>query len=511
MSMDRPNHSGVCVGKVKSVQGISASIQLTEDVNAQDVLEFREKDRPLYDFTVKNETKKGMILTTNFMKGSGIQPGNLVYRTKNNSLLDLLNETYMKQEIKEKIDGYFEARKGEPVRFTLVKGKHSAELTGDIVDAAMNQPTTVDKIEKQLRKMNDTPYSFEHLEIYADEDVFLPVGKLNEIRRNAVAALTEVITSSYRREEPVPFHLAHVEEEADGATPQITVGIHDLSQLSVVLEYEKCHNIYLDINCVDFKQLETVVVQIHESGKKVYLVMPHIFRREARDLFNKHKKELIAANLDGFVVKSLEEFVFLKELLTNAGCYEEKELITDYNVYVMNKEAKAFWREQGIKHYTSPLELNQMELMNLGCEGSDLFVYGRIPLMISAQCVIKNVGKFCEMGNRVIGDVSKEYPDGTKRFEMIDRCQKSFFVRNHCKFCYNTIYNGDCISLLDQVEEVLKLNPKTVRIDFTFETEEEIQNVMEAYIRAYVDMDFSRIAEKEGKNLTRGHFKRGII
>ena len=45
----------------------------------------------------------------------------------------------------------------------------------------------------------------------------------------------------------------------------------------------------------------------------------------------------------------------------------------------------------------------------------------------------------------------------------------------------------------------------------TFETEEEIQNVMEAYIRAYVDMDFSRIAEKEGKNLTRGHFKRGII
>lgn len=514
MSMDRPNHSGVCVGKVKNVQGIRAAIQLDEDVNAQDVLEFREADQPLYDFTVKNDTKKGMILTTNFMKGSGIQPGNLVYRTKNNSLLELLRESYMKNEIKESMDGFFEAKIGQPMKFTLVHGEFSATVTGDVVEGAMNQPTTVEKIQKQLQKMNDTPYMLDHLEIQADNGIFLPVGKLNELRRNAVQELTNTITSSYRRGEPMKQEFVEAKQELNEdelLRPEFTVCVHSLDQLSTVLKYKECNNIYLDINCVEFARLESVAQQIHEHQKKAYLVMPHIFRREAKELCLKHKEELLTNYLDGYVIKSLEEYMFMKELLIEKGSLLEKELITDYNVYVMNQEAKEFWREHGISHYTSALELNQSELQNLGCVGSDLIVYGRIPLMISAQCVIKNVGKFCEMGNRVIGDVEKEYPDGTKKFEMIDRCQKSFFVRNYCKFCYNVIYNGDCISLLDQAEEVLGLNPKAVRLDFTFETREEIDTVMQAYIRAYVEKSMDRITEKEGKNLTRGHFKRGIL
>lgn len=523
MSMDRPNHSGVCVGKVKSVQGISASIQLNEDVNAQDILEFREADQPLYEFTVKNAANKGDTIQTNFMKGSGIRPGNLVYRTKNNSLLEMLAESYVKGECKEKIQGYFHAVKGQPVMLTLIKDDISIVTTGDVVEAAMNQPTTVDKIEKQLRKLNDTPFIFEHLEISADEDIFLPVGKLNEVRREAVRSLIEAITSSFRRSEPISqtseeFFYQDSAESDRGAVhedevtkPEITVCIHNLKQLPVITEFKECNNIYLDINCVEFAEIATTVDTIHQAGKKAFLMMPHIFRKEAKDLCDKHKAELLCEDLDGYVLRSLEEYSYMVELLKENGSFDKKELILDYNVYIMNREAKEFWKEQGITHYTTALELNSTELRRLGCEGSDMIVYGRIPLMVSAQCVIKNVGNYCEMGKRVIGDTNKEYEDGSAKFELVDRFQKSFFVRNHCKFCYNTIYNGDCLALLSNAEEILGLRPRAVRLDFTFENASEIRKIMTSYIHGFSIQDNWATSEKEGKNLTRGHFKRGIL
>ena len=524
MSMDRPNHSGVCVGKVKSVQGISATIQLTEDVNAQDILEFRQAEQALYDFTVKNDAKKGTQLTTNFMRGSKIAVGNLVYRTKNNSLLDSLAESFMSQECKEKIQGYCTAIKGQPLMLTLIKGDHSIVSMGEIVEAAKNQPTTVDKIEKQLNKLNDTPFVFDHLEVTADEDVFLPVGKLNELRREAVRVLQEAITDAYRRGEPVALNetefdyseldragMGHITEGASLEAPELTVTIHEMRHLKTVLEFEECKNIYIDINCIEFNELESTAELIHGYGKKAFLMMPHIFRKETKDLFLRHQKEVVSPALDGYVIRSLEEFQFMKEMLVEEQCFDEKELILDYNVYIMNREAKEFWREHGIHHYTTPMELNSTELERLGCEGADMIVYGRIPVMVSAQCVIKNVGGYCEMGKRVIGDPKREYKDGTKRFELIDRVNKSFYVRNHCKFCYNTIYNGDCIALHDDAEEILAYHPRAVRLDFTFETESEVRKVMQTYIQSFIYPSAEKMDWKGNKKLTRGHFKRGIL
>ena len=131
--------------------------------------------------------------------------------------------------------------------------------------------------------------------------------------------------------------------------------------------------------------------------------------------------------------------------------------------------------------------------------------------MVSAQCVIKNVGNYCEMGKRKFGDSSMEHRDGSEKFELVDRFQKSFFVRNHCKFCYNTIYNGDCIALSQNADEILEMNPRAIRLDFTFESDAEIEKIMSLYISAFLLQNPVLEDGIEGKNLTRGHFKRGIL
>ncbi|QHQ62485.1 hypothetical protein Ana3638_18255 [Anaerocolumna sedimenticola] len=100
ISLNRPNHSGVFIGKVTDVKGNKAVILLSEDINTQDVLEIRNSSENLYEFTVKSDNNKGNRIETNFHRGSNIKPGNTVYRTKNNRLLKDLAEEYLKYEKK---------------------------------------------------------------------------------------------------------------------------------------------------------------------------------------------------------------------------------------------------------------------------------------------------------------------------------------------------------------------------------------------------------------------------
>ena len=109
-------------------------------------------------------------------------------------------------------------------------------------------------------------------------------------------------------------------------------------------------------------------------------------------------------------------------------------LVADAMLYVMNGKAKQFFREFGVEEFTAPYELNAKELSVLGLEDMALPVYGRLPLMVSAQCVKKNTKEECD-----------------KMMEplyLTDRKQKKLPVLNFCCFCYNVVYGYECLSLL---------------------------------------------------------------
>ena len=93
--------------------------------------------------------------------------------------------------------------------------------------------------------------------------------------------------------------------------------------------------------------------------------MPHIFRKTTYDYFkdniDKGNSVLTSDSLDGFVIRNLEEYSFLKNYLN----YNNKEIITDYNLYIMNEEAGKMWQELGVYKFTGPMELNKYELKEL--------------------------------------------------------------------------------------------------------------------------------------------------
>lgn len=489
MSMQRPNNNGIQVGEIIKTSGNTAEFLLSKEIQSQDLLEFRGKSGDTYEYTVKLPEKSGEKVSAKFMRDLKFLKGDPVYRMKNQRLLESIQEKYIENDQKIPITGTLKALLNQPLELELVNGTHRIMLMGDIVQEAKNQPITEEKIKSQLMKTNTTKYEFKELSIQMDSQIFVPVGWLNELRRGAIQALeTALLKEHHRNLEQTSSTLANYQPRE--GRMGICVTVSNEKQLQTILSFDEVEAVYIRLEGVPIEEIATLISIAQEKEKKVYLLLPHIFRSQTYKQFtNAMKKEggQPFSMVDGFVIRNFEEYEWIME-----QGLEDKDLILDYNLYVMNQEAKEFWHEKGISHFIASVEQNYKELKQLGIYDSDLLVYGYVPLMVSAQCLVDNT----------VGCTKKE-----SIYELTDRYKKSFKVYNHCKFCYNTIYNEIPLSLLSQSKEVLSLHPDRLRLDFIMESPSEVKDILIAFIEVF------RNGKKEKldlKHYTKGHFKRGV-
>lgn len=138
------------------------------------------------------------------------------------------------------------------------------------------------------------------------------------------------------------------------------------------------------------------------------------------------------------------------------------------------------------------MELNEKELLKRGCAGSELFAYGYQPLMVTAGCIHKTMNRCSHR---------------EETWELVDRYQKEFPVKNYCRFCYNVIYNADPLSLLGNAKEAARLTPKSLRLSFTLEDAGTVKQT----IRQFADVFcHGKEAEPLKGTFTKGHLKRGV-
>ncbi len=538
MSLARPNHSGVYVGEVTLVKGNLVTISLKESVNAQDILEIRGGEEEAgYEFTLKDGRRKGEALTTNVgripterNKGKAdlraIDKGAAVYRTKNNELLNRITEAYLAKDRKRGITGRLTARLGEELTLTLSDQEISVTVAKELVQEARKQPMTREKLTAPIEKLGDTLFYLQELKVQADENIFVPVAWLNELRREAVEKLQSAIHASYQRRKVTPaeanpitdrmeegrdFHQAELniasavqvntntEEITFGnsvnSDPGICISVRTREQFWEALRYREVTSIYGDYEGFEREEIQRMAQSCEATGKGFYLMLPHICRQSTYQGLTKGLRNLWdSAGLRGYLVKNLEEIALLLSLQREG--YGAKEIILNHNVYVFNKEAKEFYQEMGINHFTAPLELNAKELKALGIFDCDMMVYGYMPLMVSAQCLHESTGG-CTRNK--VGEQGKDY--------LIDRMGKKFYVQSNCNGCYHVILNGQCLSLLRYAREIKALKPRNVRLDFTIETAKETGDVISAFISGYLN---DRNTELLTQNLTAGHFKRGV-
>lgn len=420
------------------------------------------------------------------------------FRQENRELYQYLDKTYVEAEVKEPVQGFARVCEGEPLQLTL---QYEDPLTGEsrmaggigaVVQTAVKQPMSKERIEKQLGKTGNTPYYFENLEVETGGSPFVPVQELNELRRSAFEQLTEEILRPYRREIPENRQsqktLFENKKGNKTALYHIHVSVEHPAQLKVALSVPEVGAIYLDSAEFAAEQWNEWVSRCHEADKQCLLVMPHIFRDRAKEYFETHRSRLESAGFDGLVIRAWEELELVREWKISIP------LVMDYGIYTMNHRAEDFVREMAPElsmRFTLPVELNSRELEARDSRERELLVYGSIPVMVTAQCIRKTV-EGCSK--------CPEY------LYLRDRKKKVFPVRNQCRFCCNTIYNSSPLSLLKDKKQIDRLQPEVLRLAFTSESAAQTGEVLDAYVKTFLHQE---PVELEGE-FTRGHFKRGV-
>ena len=390
------------------------------------------------------------------------------------------------------IEGELVLREGEPGSLTVKRGDVTYKASIEPVSAALKAPLDKKAAIDRINKTGDTDFEFSHIKAQIGENVFVPNGALNKLRRDAISGLCDKLLKKYYRDDAryadissmceLPEHVvksdATHEDGAVNAKDYTTIcSCMTRAQLDTLISYECFDVFYLDFDMYDRKnliqQFADDVQSLTKRNKKVYLMLPTIFRADSSDYFVSIAKELDKVSFEGFVVKNYEELYQTENLFTG------KKVILDHNMYTFNDVSKSAFFEHGVSGDTVPLELNSREIMHRNNIGSQMIVYGYYPLMTTANCVHKNT-KGCDKKQKLI--------------YLKDRYNKSFAVCNNCKECYNTIYNSLPTMLIKNISKLKEAGIRSFRYSFTIESPKQIKAVMDDKVAEY----------------TNGHYKRGV-
>lgn len=431
-------------------------------------------------------------------------------------LQDNIRREYVDTELKEKIKGKLILNKECPAKIEVQYGKIKVSYQGDMVLVAQNRPLTKEVVTEKVTKTGNTPFVFENLEVTMDDDIFMPVNQLNQLRRGALEALEEALLKPYERTLPELVETSSAEtdrqttgnaikekqisgqslsqtsgQQSAGSSTEVRVLIEDAEQLPAVLKADFVDTVYLD--CMLYtrenliRKLSEDIDRVHASGKKAFYVFPFIFRQQTSLFYEKIMPELKKLPLDGIMVRSLDEIAFIKEWGN-----ENWQMVSDSNLYTYSNEAAEYFYRLGMIQDTIPVELNRKEILRRENSRSEMIIYGRLPLMITAQCIHKNT----------LGCMHQH-----KVLNLKDRYSVHFPVKNFCSECYNVIYNSLPVCLFKEDVTVKKIAPAAVRLSFTTETEEETEQILTIYGDIYKN---GGILGQMPMECTNGHFKRGV-
>ncbi len=487
LASKRPKHGGVLVGTVQKVNPKEVIYKVQKTIHAQDVVEFRNHSlTPSYEYTLGEDVPAGTLVTARYKKGSEIRIGDQVYRTKNAVLLEKIVQDYLRTNEQVSVQGHCVAQKGQPLSLTVTLKGQTICCQGEICQKAKKRAIDESDIRKILQKTGNSPFYFEKLSIEAEENVFLPVGAIKQLRRDAFEQVRKQFLAQFWREDTVISEDVNNREKDDqkghavskkSLKPQIATSVTTFEQAAAVCANPKVDRIYFETAVMTEKELSQAYHLAKEKQKEVWLAMPVIFRHAIWDRFE-HKIQIIRENAygqkdipliediwDGYLIRNTESFAFLTKYIPK----EKLRIRLDHNMYVMNEEAQRFWKEQNVTLFSTSLEATKRELEAFqNYEPMEIPVYGKIPLMVSAQCIQANQ-KVC---------VCQDPKEWHKQIVFEDQKKRRFVCVNYCRYCYNIIYQ-DIPLYLEEIADQSTTIAGSIRYSFTTESASLVERILQ--------------------------------
>lgn len=471
---------GLVTAKLENTLSIGDGISFENENTKYTISELMEKDKNI------KQSENNKTVTFGRMKGN-INLGDKIYKISDKELSTLALESYSKEYRKNLIACKLNIRKNQKISVTLYSKDFDVEIDfvyDYIPELAQNAPITEEKIINQFNKTLDTCFQFDNFEIYLDNNLFIPVSVINDIRREALSKLETKILSTFIRNTdaslPVVDNLSNIRKMA---TPSVSLL---LNILNINLDYSKLEDIdkiYIPLKYFKNKTYRDIILKL-SSKFKLYIYLPTIIKKDYMSVAKNIIDNAISTfKIYGIVVSNLSQL----EILPNA----KLDIIGNYTLNLYNSFTSDKLSNVGLHTITVSPELDKDGINNI-CNTStinkELIVYGNTPLMTMNYCLFGKSNKCYEKCNH---SCTKE---GT--YYLKDRMGFKFRVLPDNTQTISTIYNSKTTSI-----SYTDFNVQNVRIDILDETINEINDIVKTVISGN---------RMEGKDFTNGNINRVI-
>lgn len=496
MSIERPKTWGLKTGFVDSYNEKAGrvTIRTREPLVPGDGIEIWTQNEPHVGSNISRASKAGEFINL-AIKGD-ISKNDVVYKTHDKALEDTLKKTWQKDNRKLSVYGKLRAKKGLPLCYQLWDNKgNMVYQEGDMVEEAQKQALSMEKLKQQAIKTGSTPFCIESLELEADDNIYIGISSINEVRRAATEALQHSILKKSKRK--AAYQIEQQKQSPIIKTKKLNVLVSTREQFDVVSKDRRVNILYCELT-EDFKKNYLRYIEVcHKNNIKLYAAFPRIQRSESKEI-----DILKESNIDGFLVRSPGQF----KMVSKTG----KEITIDYSMNVLNQESVSFWLKQGANNVCVSVENNLQEINAIANKNCEMVVYGYLPLMITQQCPIGNYA-----GGKTNGIFCSKKGEDSLYF-LKDRKGMKFPLMPDCNQCVCSILNAKPLFTLKFYDEILESTTGSVRLIFTKEGSKRTERILNAYAEMTKDCTIQSgetkilLHEMNEKGSTKGHYFRGV-
>lgn len=375
-------------------------------------------------------------------------------------------------------------RAGEAMRLTAADPDgHRVTVTGSVPEAARNRALTAEEVEARLKKTGGTAFTVDFCAVTLDDGLAVSAGALNALRREALSQMEALRTAAPERRAFGFVPPTAVKNSAE--KPLLTVSLHRAAQLSEALIALAPARVYLPIELLP--QLDLAP---YRGRTDFFALLPRIYRTQDEPILRALLEDGVKKGVTGVSIANLGHLSLVRDLPV--------ALHGDWALNVYNSAALSFWKKEGLSSACASFELRDAQLRDLSkCLPCEAIVYGRLPLMVTENCLNAN-----ESGCRYFQERPVSVPaDGAcaSAPELTDRRGEHFPVLRAWG-CRSEIENGKILYLADKARDWQSLGLRYACLRFTTESPKDCVRMLRAYQGEAVDAP---------ENITRGLFYRG--
>ena len=441
---------GIMVGKVINKFGNKIVIKSNNRIMTGDRLRILFEDNSTF-ITVSKLYNEANILVDEAKNivtiecNEAIKINSIVYKMNDGENLELQLESKIIP-----LTIFVTGHKGDTLSLTANIYDQYVDVSGDMVlEKAMKNPVTEENIYKQLSKLNDTPFFIDCITYDIDDDMFISISEINNLRRKLVERIYSIYHSHRESSERKPIYL---KRRNINYSNKFVVTVRTVEQFNACLD--------MGIDNIFFENVSPYVNSKYS---------------EIEDT------EVLVGNYGGLLH------------------YDNKIITSDYSFNVMNKDSILHLLNFGVAHITLSPEISFTELKEISNDFYNTYgtkapidynVYGRTKLMTMKYCPLKRFGLCGKCRNN--------------EYHLVDKLGK-FIIKTRSD-CYVEIYNDIPLNLIEEISKVMNYVDR-LRFDFVTESYDEVIDVLSNAVEVLNNSD--HLYKK--KNQTKGYFKRPIL